>query len=64
MKYYDYEWDLEPNRILLDAELDIDKLGWRGGDYFQVKNVNGRVMLVKVDPIVKFLIDGEHNEKA
>jgi hypothetical protein len=62
MRYYDYEWDLEPNRILLDAELDIDKLGWRGGDYFQVKNVNGRAMLIKVDPLVKFLKDGEKNE--
>jgi hypothetical protein len=62
MKYYDYEWDLEPHRILLDAELNIDALGWRGGDYFQVKNVDGQVLLVKVDPIVKFLIDGERNE--
>jgi anaerobic selenocysteine-containing dehydrogenase len=58
MKYYDYEWDLEPHRILLDAELDVDKLGWQSGDYFQVKNVNGRAMLVKVDPLVKFLKDG------
>jgi hypothetical protein len=63
MKYYDYEWDLEPNRILLDAELDVDKLGWRGGDYFQVKNVAGRAMLVKVDPLEKFLMDGAKNEK-
>jgi hypothetical protein len=62
MKYYDYEWDLEPNRILLDEELNVDALGWRGGDYFQVKNVEGRVMLVKVDPIVQFLIDGANNE--
>ena len=62
MRYYDYEWDLEPNRILLDAELDLDKLGWRGGDYFKVININGRVMLVKVDPIEKFLIDGASNE--
>jgi hypothetical protein len=58
MKYFDYEWDLEPNRILLDSELNIDKLGWQSGDYFQVKNVNGRVMLVKVDPLEKFLRDG------
>jgi hypothetical protein len=57
MKYFDYEWDLEPNRILLDSELNIDKLGWQSGDYFQVKNVNGRVMLVKVDPLEKFLRD-------
>jgi hypothetical protein len=59
MLYIDYKWDLEPNRILLDEELDIDKLGWQGGDYFQVKNVNGRVMLVKIDPLIKFLKDGE-----
>jgi hypothetical protein len=63
MKYYDYEWDLEPHRILLDAELDVDALGWRAGDYFKVANVNGRAMLVKVDPLVKFLKDGETNEK-
>jgi hypothetical protein len=62
MRYFDYDWDLEPNRILLDAELDVDKLGWRAGDYFQVKNINGRAMLVKVDPLIKFLRDGEKNE--
>jgi hypothetical protein len=58
MLYYDYIWDLSPNRILLDAELDIDKLGWKGGDYFKVTNVNGRAMLVKVDPLEKFIKDG------
>ena len=62
MLYVDYTWDLEPNRILLDQELNIDKLGWQSGDYFQVKNVNGRAMLVKIDPLVKFLKDGEKNE--
>ena len=62
MRYYDYEWDLEPNRILLDAELDVDKLGWQAGDYFKVANINGRAMLVKVDPLEKFLRDGVDNE--
>jgi anaerobic selenocysteine-containing dehydrogenase len=62
MRYVDYTWDLEPNRILLDQELDIDKLGWHSGDYFKVTNVNGRAMLVKVDPLMKFLKDGEKNE--
>jgi len=37
-------------------------LGWRGGDYFKVVNHNGRVMLVKVDPLEKFLRDGVGNE--
>jgi hypothetical protein len=63
MLYIDYTWDLESNRILLDNELNIDRLGWRNGDYFQVKNVNGRAMLVKVDPLTKFLKDGENNGK-
>lgn len=59
MLHFDYNWDLRPDRIILDEELDIDKLGWKGGDYFRVTNVNGRAMLVKVDPLVKFLKDGE-----
>ena len=63
MRYYDYEWDLEPNRILLDAELNIDKLGWRSGDYFKVVNINGRAQLIKVDPIEKFLMDGEQQKQ-
>jgi hypothetical protein len=58
MKYFDYDWDLEPNRILFDPELNIDKLGWRGGDYFKIVNVNGRAMLVKVDALEKFIVDG------
>jgi hypothetical protein len=62
MKYYDYNWDLEPEFIKFDSELNIDKLGWRCGDYFQVKNVNGQAMLVKIDPLTKFLKDGEKHE--
>jgi hypothetical protein len=61
MLHFDYTWDLHPDRIILDEELNIDKLGWKAGDYFQVKNVNGRAMLVKADPLVKFLKDGEQN---
>ena len=54
MRYYDYEWDLEPECIKFDPELDIDKLGWRGGDYFKITNKNGKAMLVKVDPVEVF----------
>ena len=63
LKYYDYEWDLSPSGIILDEELNVDRLGWKAGDYFRVKNVAGRAMLVKVDPLEKFLKDGENNEK-
>ena len=62
MRYYDYEWDLEPHRILLDSELNVDALGWKAGDYFKVANIDGRAMLVKVDPLIKFLKAGENNE--
>ena len=58
MKHYDYEWDLESDRIILDKELNIDKLGWRQGDCFKVTNIDGRAMLVKLDPLVKFIEEG------
>ena len=64
MKYYDYEWDLEPNGILLDQELDVDALGWQSGDYFKVTNINGRTMLVKVDPLEKFINDGKNHSQT
>ena len=59
MKYYDYEWELDENGIAFDQELNIDRLGWKHGDYFRITNANGKAMLVKVDPVVKFLKEGE-----
>jgi hypothetical protein len=64
MRHYDYTWDLEPEYIKFDPELNIDKLGWQGGDYFRLTNVNGQAMLVKCDPLVKFLKDGERAREA
>jgi hypothetical protein len=58
MLYVDYNWDLSPSGITLDEELNIDKLGWKSGDYFELKNVNGRVRLIKVDPLVAFVRQG------
>jgi|LauGreDrversion4_2_1035121.scaffolds.fasta_scaffold214390_3 hypothetical protein len=58
MLYVDYSWDLNPDRIILDQELDIDKLGWNAGDIFRVTNVNGRAMLVKVEPVEAFVREG------
>jgi hypothetical protein len=42
MLYIDYSWDLSENRIILDEELNIDRLGWQSGDLFKVTNINGR----------------------
>jgi len=55
MRYFDYEWDLEPGYIKFDPEINIDKLGWRAGDCFKITNVNGRAMLVKMDPVEQFV---------
>jgi len=54
MRHYDYEWDLEPEYIKFDPELNIDKLGWKHGDCFKITNINGRAMLVKLDAIEQF----------
>jgi hypothetical protein len=55
MRYFDYEWDLEPGYIKFDPEINIDKLGWKAGDCFKITNINGRAMLVKMDPIEQFV---------
>jgi hypothetical protein len=62
MLYFDYQWDLNSDRIILDEELNLDKLGWQGGDYFKLVNINGRAMLVKVDALVKFIKEGEREQ--
>lgn len=61
MKHFEYDWDLYPDKIILDAELNIDRLGWKGGDYFKLVNIDGKAQLIKLDPLLKFLKDGESN---
>jgi hypothetical protein len=58
MLYIDYTWDCSPSGIILDEEFDSDKLGWKGGDYFQLININGRQYLRKVGDLEKFIIKG------
>jgi hypothetical protein len=55
MKHFDYEWDLDSTRIVLDIELNTDKLGYKHGDLFKFININGRQMLVKLDPVEQFV---------
>jgi hypothetical protein len=55
MLHLDYNWDLHRDKIILDEELNTDKLGWKHGDHFKFVNVNGKQMLVKVDPLVAFV---------
>lgn len=58
MLYVDYTWDCSSKGIILDEEFNSDKLGWKGGDYFKLVNVNGRQMLIKVDDLEKFIVKG------
>lgn len=67
MLHLDYDWDLHPDRIIFDPELNIDRLGWKHGDHFKIVNIDGRAQLVKVDPLVAFtkgykINHGETNE--
>ena len=55
MRYFDYEWDIEPGYIKFDPEINIDKLGWKAGDCFKITNINGRATLIKLDPVEQFV---------
>lgn len=54
-KYIDFDWEMDAMGIRLDTDLDVDKLGWKENDYFKLIKVDGRLQLVKVDEIEKFL---------
>ena len=56
MLHIDYNWDLYPDSIVFDQELNIDPMGWKSGDCFKlVVEDNGRTKLVKIDPLEKFI---------
>jgi hypothetical protein len=59
MLYVDYNWDLSPNLMIPDEELNTDQLQWKKGDYWKVvENLEGRKMLVKVNELEAFLLEG------
>lgn len=55
MEYIDYDLQIFEDKIIIDPDVNIDKLGWKNGDHFEVRNNSGKVVLVKVEPVVKFL---------
>ena len=55
MKHYENECTIEENKIILNKELNTDKLGWQHGDIFRFENHNGQQVLVKLDPLEKFV---------
>ena len=60
MNFIGYDFSLSEKGIKLDEELNLNRLGWKGGDYFILENVNGRAILRRIDPLEKFLIDGKN----
>lgn len=60
MRYVDYIWDLSPDLIIPDKDLNTEILGWEVGDYWvMVEDSSGHKLLKKLDPLVKFLKDGQ-----
>ena len=55
MHFYDYEWDIYPSSIVFDRELDIEKIGWEVGDVFRLVEEEGRMKLIKIDALEKFI---------
>jgi len=61
-RYYDYIWDLNPDQLILDQELNTEKLGWQVGDVFVLaEGSNKQKFLRKLDPLEKF-VRGMSNE--
>lgn len=55
MMYYDYIWDMNPDQLILDKELDTKKLGWQPGDVFVlVEGANQQKYLRKMNALEKF----------
>lgn len=55
MRYYDYIWDLNPDQLILDKELDTGKLGWKPGDVFLlVEGSNNQKYLRKMSALERF----------
>jgi len=61
MLYVDYVWHLTSNTMVPDIEIDMNRLNWKAGDYWQVREHNGQLIFCKVDPMVQFLLEGAAN---
>lgn len=55
MIYMDYEWDLEPNYLKFDNDLNVAQLDWKEGDVFILKKIGSQTILRKVDDFEKFV---------
>jgi hypothetical protein len=51
----DYEWDLDPNYLKFDSELNVAQLDWKEGDVFILKKIGDQSVLRKLDDFEKFV---------
>jgi hypothetical protein len=58
MKYIGYDLVISEEKLVLDKEITLKKLEWHKGDYFEVKEQNGQIELVRIDPLLKFIREG------
>jgi len=62
MKHLDFDWDLEQWGITFDDELNLDKFGWKHGDYFKfVVGPDGKRYMKRVNELEEFIIKGAVN---
>jgi hypothetical protein len=61
MLYIDYIWDLSQDTIIPDSEIDIKKLNWNPGDYWQIQEYNGKIVFRKMDKLMQFVLEGNNN---
>ena len=60
--FEDCVWDLSESGIKFDENLEVEKLGWKPGDYFKLILTETGMKLVKIDDLEKFIIKGKDHE--
>ena len=59
MLHLDFNWDLSPLGILLDEELNTERLGWKPGDVFVIEKTDSdRLFIKKQTGVTKFVLEG------
>lgn len=61
MKHFEYVWDMGPGYIIPDEELNTEQLGWKPGQFWQLHEIDGKLVFTLVDPIVQFTLEGTVN---
>ena len=55
MLFMDYDWNLTPEYLKFDNELNLTQLDWKEGDVFILKKIGDQSVLRKLDDFEKFV---------